>query len=106
MASVVLRACRHQAAKLAGPLRLSASRRWQSSASAVAGKEKLVVFDTTLRDGEQSPGVGLNEDEKARPLDWADACWTVCWGHSRPDPFRAGVGEVGCLGQTAGTPGS
>lgn len=27
-------------------------------------KEKLVIFDTTLRDGEQSPGVTLNFDEK------------------------------------------
>ncbi|KAJ2369239.1 2-isopropylmalate synthase (Alpha-isopropylmalate synthase) (Alpha-IPM synthetase), partial [Coemansia sp. RSA 2607] len=27
-------------------------------------KDKLIVFDTTLRDGEQSPGVTLNTDEK------------------------------------------
>ncbi|KAJ2778299.1 2-isopropylmalate synthase (Alpha-isopropylmalate synthase) (Alpha-IPM synthetase) [Coemansia interrupta] len=27
-------------------------------------KQKLIVFDTTLRDGEQSPGVTLNTDEK------------------------------------------
>lgn len=27
-------------------------------------KEKLMIFDTTLRDGEQSPGVSLNVDEK------------------------------------------
>ncbi|KAJ1720525.1 2-isopropylmalate synthase (Alpha-isopropylmalate synthase) (Alpha-IPM synthetase) [Coemansia erecta] len=29
-----------------------------------AAKQKLIVFDTTLRDGEQSPGVTLNTDEK------------------------------------------
>ncbi|KAJ2118371.1 2-isopropylmalate synthase (Alpha-isopropylmalate synthase) (Alpha-IPM synthetase), partial [Coemansia sp. RSA 788] len=26
--------------------------------------DKLIIFDTTLRDGEQSPGVTLNTDEK------------------------------------------
>ncbi|KAJ3023166.1 hypothetical protein HKX48_004107 [Thoreauomyces humboldtii] len=29
-----------------------------------SGKEKLIVFDTTLRDGEQSPGVTLTASEK------------------------------------------
>ena len=29
-------------------------------------KEKLVVFDTTLRDGEQSPGASMTKDEKVR----------------------------------------
>ncbi|KAJ1984669.1 2-isopropylmalate synthase (Alpha-isopropylmalate synthase) (Alpha-IPM synthetase) [Dimargaris verticillata] len=27
-------------------------------------KQKLIIFDTTLRDGEQSPGVTLNDDDK------------------------------------------
>ena len=27
-------------------------------------KEKIIVFDTTLRDGEQSPGASLNVQEK------------------------------------------
>ena len=27
-------------------------------------KEKVVIFDTTLRDGEQSPGVSLEVGEK------------------------------------------
>lgn len=27
-------------------------------------KEKILVFDTTLRDGEQSPGASLNVQEK------------------------------------------
>ena len=29
-------------------------------------KEKLVIFDTTLRDGEQSPGASMTKDEKIR----------------------------------------
>ena len=28
--------------------------------------EKLIIFDTTLRDGEQSPGASMNRDEKVR----------------------------------------
>lgn len=34
--------------------------------SAVASKEKLIIFDTTLRDGEQSPGASMTRDEKVR----------------------------------------
>ena len=30
----------------------------------IIGKQKVAVFDTTLRDGEQSPGAALNVDEK------------------------------------------
>ena len=29
-------------------------------------KQKLVIFDTTLRDGEQSPGASMTKDEKVR----------------------------------------
>ena len=29
-------------------------------------KEKLIIFDTTLRDGEQSPGASMTSDEKLR----------------------------------------
>ena len=35
-------------------------------------KEKVLIFDTTLRDGEQSAGIGLTTEEKldiARQLD-------------------------------------
>ncbi|MBI4998145.1 MAG: 2-isopropylmalate synthase [Rhodocyclales bacterium] len=30
------------------------------------GKQKLIIFDTTLRDGEQSPGASMTQDEKLR----------------------------------------
>ncbi|MDD4562710.1 MAG: 2-isopropylmalate synthase, partial [Syntrophomonadaceae bacterium] len=30
----------------------------------MANSQRLYLFDTTLRDGEQSPGVSLNTDEK------------------------------------------
>ena len=29
-------------------------------------KEKLIIFDTTLRDGEQSPGASMTQEEKLR----------------------------------------
>ncbi len=32
----------------------------------MSANEKLVVFDTTLRDGEQSPGASMTQDEKLR----------------------------------------
>ena len=32
----------------------------------MAGKEKLYIFDTTLRDGEQSPGASMTREEKIR----------------------------------------
>lgn len=32
----------------------------------MSSKEKLVIFDTTLRDGEQSPGASMTADEKLR----------------------------------------
>ena len=28
--------------------------------------EQLIIFDTTLRDGEQSPGASMTRDEKLR----------------------------------------
>lgn len=34
------------------------------NSSAVVGKDRLIFFDTTLRDGEQSPGATLNMKEK------------------------------------------
>lgn len=32
----------------------------------MANKDKLIIFDTTLRDGEQSPGASMTRDEKVR----------------------------------------
>ncbi|MDG1082209.1 MAG: 2-isopropylmalate synthase [Porticoccaceae bacterium] len=34
--------------------------------SSEQSKEKLIIFDTTLRDGEQSPGASMTKDEKVR----------------------------------------
>lgn len=44
--------------------RAAVSRGYSSAAPAQQGLEKLVIFDTTLRDGEQSPGATLTESEK------------------------------------------
>src|SRR6056297_2506227 len=33
---------------------------------AMSQKDNIVIFDTTLRDGEQSPGASMNIDEKLR----------------------------------------
>ncbi|KAH9261222.1 2-isopropylmalate synthase [Batrachochytrium salamandrivorans] len=40
------------------------TRRFTSVKPAPAAKESLIIFDTTLRDGEQSPGATLNMKEK------------------------------------------
>ena len=32
----------------------------------MSDRERLIVFDTTLRDGEQSPGASMTRDEKIR----------------------------------------
>ncbi|KAG2766653.1 hypothetical protein JG687_00002798 [Phytophthora cactorum] len=44
--------------------RVNARRAFSNAAAAEAGKDRLVLFDTTLRDGEQSPGATLNFKEK------------------------------------------
>ena len=38
----------------------------ESPESNVATNDKVIIFDTTLRDGEQSAGAGLTPDEKFR----------------------------------------
>ncbi|KAL4151808.1 hypothetical protein PRNP1_008745 [Phytophthora ramorum] len=52
------------AKRSASAARANASRAFSNVAAAEAGKERLVIFDTTLRDGEQSPGATLNFKEK------------------------------------------
>jgi 2-isopropylmalate synthase len=37
-----------------------------------AGKDRVVIFDTTLRDGEQSPGATMNFEEKLQVADLLD----------------------------------
>ncbi len=34
--------------------------------SARSDKNRIIIFDTTMRDGEQSPGASMNLDEKLR----------------------------------------
>ncbi len=38
---------------------------WRNSMSA-SDKQKLIIFDTTMRDGEQSPGASMTREEKVR----------------------------------------
>merc|ERR1712185_339646 len=45
-------------------LRRSSVRSFSSAAPASSALDKLIIFDTTLRDGEQSPGATLTADEK------------------------------------------
>ncbi|MCW5696830.1 MAG: 2-isopropylmalate synthase [Bauldia sp.] len=37
-----------------------------------AGKERVIIFDTTLRDGEQSPGASMNLEEKLQVAELLD----------------------------------
>ena len=40
-------------------------------------KDRLIIFDTTLRDGEQSPGASMTRDEKMRIAASSSGCaWT------------------------------
>ena len=47
--------------------------------------DKLVIFDTTLRDGEQSPGASMTKDEKVRIAKILELCKIESWvsGHPR-----------------------
>ena len=38
----------------------------------MTGKQRIIVFDTTLRDGEQSPGCSMNLEEKLRMAEMLD----------------------------------
>ncbi len=43
---------------------MSIGQRMTSRCFASQSKDRLIIFDTTLRDGEQSPGATLNINEK------------------------------------------
>ena len=36
--------------------------------------DKLIIFDTTLRDGEQSPGASMTKEEKIRIAKQLERC--------------------------------
>jgi 2-isopropylmalate synthase len=39
---------------------------WRPELEIIMAQEKLVIFDTTMRDGEQSPGAAMSKEEKLR----------------------------------------
>jgi len=39
---------------------------WRNRLEAPMAKDKLIIFDTTMRDGEQSPGASMTKEEKLR----------------------------------------
>src|SRR5579859_3332149 len=45
---------------------MSATTHRKQSNTASTDKNRVIVFDTTLRDGEQSPGASMNLDEKIK----------------------------------------
>ena len=45
----------------------------QSSAESATNKNRVIIFDTTLRDGEQSPGATMTFEEKLEVADLLDA---------------------------------
>ena len=99
----VSRAARALSAR-GGARAVGAGTRWSTASAAVEGKDRLVVFDTTLRDGEQSPGATLNHKEKleiakqlsAMGIDVCEAGFPI----ASPGDFAA----VKMIAETIGTP--
>ena len=49
--------------------------------------EKIYIFDTTLRDGEQSPGASMNLDEKLQIAEVLDSMKVdICLLYTSPSP--------------------
>ena len=49
--------------------------------------DKIIIFDTTLRDGEQSPGASMTKDEKVRIARQLERL--------KVDVIEAGFAEIG-----------
>ena len=46
-----------------------------------ADKDRVVIFDTTLRDGEQSPGATMTHEEKLEIAELLDDMGAVSYTH-------------------------
>ena len=51
--------------------------------------EKIYIFDTTLRDGEQSPGASMNLDEKLQIAEVLDSMNCLLYTSPSPRDLRA-----------------
>ena len=66
----------------------------------MADKNRVYIFDTTLRDGEQTPGVSLNKEEKLEiALALRDLGVDVIEaGFAIGDQHLQGLGRLGSVG--------
>ena len=68
-------------------------------------KDQLIIFDTTMRDGEQSPGAAMTKDEKVRigkqlerlKVDVIEAGFAASSPGSRAACMRVRAGSVAWL---------
>ena len=64
----------------------------------MSDKEKLYIFDTTMRDGEQSPGASMSVEEKIQisrvfdemGIDIVEAGFPICLLYTSPSPRDTG----------------
>ena len=57
-------------------------------------KDRLVIFDTTLRDGEQSPGASMTKEEKIRVARQLERMKVDVTAHGFRSSFRDWAGEA------------
>ena len=55
--------------------------------------DRLIIFDTTLRDGEQAPGFSMNTDEKLRLARQLDALGSAIVAGLKAAAMASGSGE-------------
>ena len=68
-----------------------------------AERARITIFDTTLRDGEQSPGCSMNQQEKLRLAHQLDRLGVDVIEAGFPDRlrWRLRIGEGDCVGGAA-----